>query len=103
MEQEKKKGGAGRVILIILGVLAALGVAGFFGLRALVQDQMSKVNNINLSMTRGQEAPDFTLPLTDGSEAKLSELLKDKEVVVLNIFASWCGPCEKEFPDMEKT
>ena len=100
---EKKKGGAGRVVLIILGVLAALGVAGFFGLRALVQDQMSKVNNINLSMTRGQEAPDFALPLTDGSEAKLSELLKDKEVVVLNIFASWCGPCEKEFPDMEKT
>ena len=103
MEQEKKKGGAGRVVLIILGVLAALGVAGYLGLRALVQDQMSKVNNINLSMTRGQEAPDFTLPLTDGSEAKLSELLKDKEVVVLNIFASWCGPCEKEFPDMEKT
>lgn len=103
MEQEKKKGGAGRVVLIILGVLAALGVAGFFGLRALVQDRMSKVNNINLSMTRGQEAPDFALPLTDGSEAKLSELLKDKEVVVLNIFASWCGPCEKEFPDMEKT
>ena len=99
----KKKGGAGRVVLIILGVLAALGVAGFFGLRALVQDRMSKVNNINLSMTRGQEAPDFALPLTDGSEAKLSELLKDKEVIVLNIFASWCGPCEKEFPDMEKT
>ena len=103
MEQEKKKGGAGRVVLIILGVLAALGVAGYLGLRALVQDQMKKVNNINLSMTRGQEAPDFALPLTDGSEAKLSELLKDKEVVVLNIFASWCGPCEKEFPDMEKT
>ena len=103
MEQGKKKGGAGRVVLIILGVLAGLGVAGYLGLRALVQDQMSKVNNINLSVTKGQEAPDFVLPLTDGSEAKLSELLKDKEVVVLNIFASWCGPCEKEFPDMEKT
>ena len=64
---------------------------------------MSKVNDINLSVSKGQEAPDFVLPLTDGSEAKLSELLKDKEVVVLNIFASWCGPCEKEFPDMEKT
>lgn len=103
MEQGKKKGGAGRVVLIILGVLAALGVAGYLGLRALVQDQMKKVNNINLSVAKGQEAPDFVLPLTDGSEAKLSELLKDKEVVVLNIFASWCGPCEKEFPDMEKT
>ena len=98
MEQEKKKGGAGRVVLIILGVLAALGVAGYLGLRALVKEQMSKVNDINLSVAKGQEAPDFALPLTDGSEAKLSELLKDKEVV-----ASWCGPCEKEFPDMEKT
>ena len=103
MEQEKKKGGAGRVVLIILGVLAALGVAGYLGLSALVKEQMSKVNDINLSVAKGQEAPDFALPLTDGSEAKLSELLKDKEVVVLNIFASWCGPCEKEFPDMEKT
>ncbi len=103
MEQEKKKGGAGRVVLIIFGVLAALGVAGYLGLRALVKEQMSKVNDINLSVAKGQEAPDFALPLTDGSEAKLSELLKDKEVVVLNIFASWCGPCEKEFPDMEKT
>ena len=103
MEQKKKKGGAGRVVLIILGVLAALGVAGYLGLRALVKEQMSKVNDINLSVAKGQEAPDFALPLTDGSEAKLSELLKDKEVVVLNIFASWCGPCEKEFPDMEKT
>ena len=103
MEQKKKKGGAGRVVLIILGVLSALGAAGYLGLKALVQNQMSKVNDINLSVTRGQQAPDFALPLTDGSEAKLSELLKDKEVVVLNIFASWCGPCEKEFPDMEKT
>ena len=98
---EKKKGGAGRVVLIILGVLAALGFAGYLGLRALVKDQMSKVNDINLSVSKGQEAPDFVLPLTDGSEAKLSELLKDNEVVVLNIFASWCGPCKKEFPYME--
>ena len=103
MEHKKKKGGAGRVVFIILGVLTALGAAGYLGLKALVQNQMSKVNNINLSVTRGQQAPDFALPLTDGSEAKLSELLKDKEVVVLNIFASWCGPCKKEFPDMEKT
>ena len=103
MEQEKKKGGAGRAALIILGILVALGAAGYLGLRALVQDQMKKVNNINLSVAKGQEAPDFVLPLTDGSEAKLSELLKDKEVVVLNIFASWCGPCEREFPDMDKT
>ena len=50
----------------------------------------------------GQHMADFTVSLTDGSTATLSELLKEKDLVVLNIFASWCGPCEKEFPEMEK-
>ena len=50
----------------------------------------------------GQPMPDFTVSLTDGTTATLSELLKEKDLVVLNIFASWCGPCEKEFPDMEE-
>ncbi len=50
---------------------------------------------------QGQAMPDFTAELTDGSSATLSELLKTKEVVVLNIFATWCGPCQGEFPEME--
>ena len=50
----------------------------------------------------GQHMADFTVSLTDGSTATLSELLKEKDLVVLNIFASWCGPCENEFPEMEK-
>ena len=49
----------------------------------------------------GQAMPDFTVSLTDGTTATLSKLLKDKDLVVLNIFASWCGPCEREFPEME--
>ena len=51
----------------------------------------------------GQAFPDFTVSLTDGTTATLSELLKEKDLVVLNIFASWCGPCEVEFPEMEKS
>ena len=42
----------------------------------------------------GQQMPDFTVSLTDGSTATLSELLKEKDLVVLNIFASFCKPCE---------
>ena len=49
----------------------------------------------------GEVIPDFTVSLTDGTTATLSDILKEKDLVVLNIFASWCGPCEKEFPDME--
>jgi thiol-disulfide isomerase/thioredoxin len=89
--------------LIILLVLAVLGVSGYFALRAFIQSKIDSMNKNapDLSSSIVQKAPDFTLELTDGSEAKLSELLQDNEVVVLNIFASWCGPCEKEFPEME--
>ena len=56
----------------------------------------------NIGLEPGQEVPDFTVSLTDGTTASLSELLGEKELVVLNIFATWCAPCEMEFPEMEK-
>ena len=55
-----------------------------------------------IGVEAGQDMPDFTVTLTDGSSVTLSELLKEKDLVVFNIFASWCGPCEKEFPEIEK-
>ena len=50
---------------------------------------------------QGQAMPDFTVELTDGTTVTLSDLLSAKEVVVLNIFTTWCGPCRAEFPEME--
>ena len=50
---------------------------------------------------QGQAMPEFTAELTDGTTVTLSELLRTREVVVLNLFATWCGPCQGEFPEME--
>ena len=48
----------------------------------------------------GDKAPDFAYTSEDGKTTKLSDL-KGK-VVWINFFATWCPPCRKELPHLQK-
>jgi len=52
-----------------------------------------------LAQPASGEAPDFTLPSKQGPNMRLQEQRGD--VIMLNFWASWCGPCRTEMPVLD--
>jgi thiol-disulfide isomerase/thioredoxin len=53
-----------------------------------------------LATSSSAPAPDFSLPSNSGKTVNLSQF--KGQVVMINFWATWCGPCRSEMPDIQK-
>jgi len=63
---------------------------------AMLEGEMEKIKALMV----GGEAPDFSQKTPEGEELALSDLRG--QVVLLDFWASWCGPCRRENPNVKK-
>lgn len=87
-----------RRLLVLLPLLFFGALAGVFLLRLGAGDPSTLP-----SALIGREVPKFTLPpLEPGGKGLTDADLRRGRVTLVNVFASWCGPCHEEHPMLMK-
>lgn len=89
-------------IIIVLTLILGVGLAGglwYFVVRPRMAVEQGSPG-AGAPVAEASMAPDFTVMGLDGNSVRLSDYRG--RPVVLNTWATWCGPCRAEMPDLER-
>jgi peroxiredoxin len=107
----QRRGHGVRLLLALAAIPCLIGIQQavlWWGyLPALARQQMAQVEANRAALDTdsslvhlGDAVPGFSLQTVDGETFSLPEL--EGKVVLINFFATWCGPCQTELPHIEQ-
>ena len=94
-------------VVVPKGIPAGYKVSEYYEIQGLdttitLEIELLSVENLSdVTFKLGDVFADMSVTAMDGKEYKISELLQEKQVVVLNFWYLTCEPCRMEFPYLE--
>ena len=81
---------AGRLPVLVMSAVVALTALGLAGCGAPAPTHLEV----------GAVLPEFALPSLDGTKASSADLIATDGLTLINFWATWCGPCRSELPEL---
>ncbi len=85
-------------LIIVIGLALLFGTKLIYDLQKRDPIAPPETSDLPVGISKGEQAPDFVGTTLAGDTIQLSDLRG--KTVVINVFASWCGPCRIEAPHL---